>query len=68
MAVYRTRLPRGPGILSFGACALRCVVLLGGEVLEDHAGLSPFDVEVAFEEPVELLVMVDNRFRERRGY
>lgn len=80
VAVYRTHLPRGPGILSFGACALRCVVVVdgqagvvpskelrNGEVLEDHAGLSPFDVEAASDEEQELLVMVDNCFRERLG-
>eukprot|EP00438_Fugacium_kawagutii_P010330 Skav212583 [mRNA] locus=scaffold125:449307:457734:- [translate_table: standard] len=69
VALYRTHVETRPGaaaVLMFGACAFRCMVAVDGAVLEDHAGLSPFEVRVpARDDEItvrELLVLVDNRF------
>ncbi|CAJ1417461.1 unnamed protein product [Effrenium voratum] len=70
VAMYRTQLDTlgTAALLLFGGCTLRCVVMVDGVVLEDHAGLSPFQVEVPAgggeSGARTLLVIVDNRFGE----
>eukprot|EP00929_Paragymnodinium_shiwhaense_P025266 TRINITY_DN15332_c0_g1_i1.p1 TRINITY_DN15332_c0_g1~~TRINITY_DN15332_c0_g1_i1.p1 ORF type:complete len:698 (-),score=106.62 TRINITY_DN15332_c0_g1_i1:94-2187(-) len=70
VAIYRVvlKLPAlRSGLLRFAGCGLRCKVVVDGEELADHAGLSPFSVEVRAarrkdNNERELRVIVDNRF------
>ncbi|CAL1135131.1 unnamed protein product [Cladocopium goreaui] len=75
VALYRTHVetrPRAAGVLIFGACTFRCIVLVDGTVIEDHSGLSPFEVVVPArhdESPVrEVLVFADSRFNYERTH
>ncbi|CAE7947355.1 unnamed protein product, partial [Symbiodinium sp. KB8] len=66
-ALYQTEVEAAPNtaaILHFGACTNRCLVRVDGELLADHAGLSPFEVEVppSVEGRRRILVIADNSF------
>ncbi|CAK0815525.1 unnamed protein product [Prorocentrum cordatum] len=68
VAAYRAEVPSRGGaaaVLHFGGCAMRCLVAVDGQLLEDHAGLSPFWVDVPpgrAGRSREVLVLADNRF------
>lgn len=72
VAVYKAdvqTLPGSAGLLYIYGCGLRCLVAVDGVFLADHAGLSPFHVEVPAAGPEvgkrTVLVLADNRFDAR---
>ncbi|CAE7530512.1 GUSB [Symbiodinium sp. CCMP2456] len=66
-ALYQTEVeapPNTAAILQLAACTNRCLVRVDGELLADHAGLSPLEVEVppSVEGRRRILVIADNTF------
>jgi len=70
VGAYRVELETPPmraALLILAGCVLRCLVAVDGEFLDDHAGLSPFALEVpatALDRRV-IVVLADNRFNHK---
>ncbi|CAE8723878.1 unnamed protein product, partial [Polarella glacialis] len=73
VAAYRAEVELEPGtasLLLLGGCALRCLVTVDSSFIADHAGLSPFTVEVPAsklegQRVRTVTILVDNRFDRR---